>query len=138
MFCRKCGKPNPDDSRFCEGCGKSFVDTGDHASGNTGRFTSDQDPFLGQTIAGTFRLDSVLGRGGMGVVYLATNLRINAQMALKVLALNLAQEARDMAGKASAKVRSRIQERDLKRSITGPGDRLRLRGHPGRHQQTAD
>ena len=54
------------------------------------------------------------------------------------LALNLAQEARDMAGKASAKVRSRIQERDLKRSITGPGDRLRIRGHPGRHQQTAD
>ena len=92
MFCRKCGKPNPDDSRFCEGCGKSFVDTGDHASGNTGRFTSDQDPFLGQTIAGTFRLDSVLGRGGMGVVYLATNLRINAQMALKVLALNLAHD----------------------------------------------
>ncbi|HMR77443.1 MAG TPA: serine/threonine-protein kinase, partial [Polyangiaceae bacterium] len=40
---------------------------------------------LGQTVAGKYRVESVLGRGGMGAVYAATHLGINKRVALKFL-----------------------------------------------------
>src|SRR3954469_26026687 len=46
---------------------------------------------LGSTIGG-YRLESVAGRGGMGVVYLATQLRLDRPVALKVIAPDLAQD----------------------------------------------
>ncbi len=44
-----------------------------------------KDPLLGQELA-DFRLLSVLGRGGMGVVYEAEDLALRRKVALKVLA----------------------------------------------------
>jgi serine/threonine-protein kinase len=46
------------------------------------------DPRVGTTIAG-YRLDAVIGRGGMGVVYLAEHLRLQRRVALKLLAPEL-------------------------------------------------
>jgi serine/threonine-protein kinase len=43
------------------------------------------DVQIGGEIAG-YRIDSVIGRGGMGVVYLAEHLRLKRNVALKVLA----------------------------------------------------
>ncbi|MFQ5844766.1 MAG: serine/threonine-protein kinase, partial [Planctomycetota bacterium] len=42
------------------------------------------DPFVGRTIDG-FRIDSLIGRGGMGTVYRATQLSLNRPVALKIL-----------------------------------------------------
>src|SRR5271165_4378336 len=48
-------------------------------------------PLVGDEFAG-FRVRSVLGRGGMSVVYQAENLRLSSVIALKVLAPELAAD----------------------------------------------
>ena len=48
---------------------------------------------IGGEIAG-YRVESILGRGGMGVVYLAEHLRLKRKVALKVLAPELSADER--------------------------------------------
>ena len=47
------------------------------------------DPQVGTELAG-YRIESLLGRGGMSVVYLAEDLRLERKVALKLLAAGLA------------------------------------------------
>src|SRR5439155_5272015 len=51
------------------------------------------EPRIGSEIAG-YRIKSVIGRGGMGVVYLAEHLRLKRKVALKVLVPELASDER--------------------------------------------
>ena len=48
-------------------------------------------PLVGEEFAG-YRLVSVLGRGGMSVVFRADNMRLGNEVALKVLAPALAND----------------------------------------------
>ncbi|HEX9235421.1 MAG TPA: serine/threonine-protein kinase, partial [Actinomycetota bacterium] len=49
------------------------------------------DPRVGSELAG-YRIDQLIGRGGMGVVYLAEDLTLGRKVALKLLAPELAQD----------------------------------------------
>jgi streptogramin lyase/predicted Ser/Thr protein kinase len=49
------------------------------------------EPAIGSTLAG-YRIDRLIARGGMGVVYMATHLALERQVALKVIARHLAEQ----------------------------------------------
>jgi class 3 adenylate cyclase/tRNA A-37 threonylcarbamoyl transferase component Bud32/tetratricopeptide (TPR) repeat protein len=51
------------------------------------------DPLIGTDVAG-YRVETLIGRGGMSVVYLAEHLSLGRRVALKVLAPELARDAR--------------------------------------------
>lgn len=53
--------------------------------------TMDPDPRVGTELAG-YRIERVLGRGGMSIVYLAEHLRLHRKVALKVLSPELSED----------------------------------------------
>ena len=54
---------------------------------------ANDDALIGTVLEGRFQIESVLGEGGMGRVYLAEELRLRRRCAVKVLLPDLAQDA---------------------------------------------
>jgi serine/threonine-protein kinase len=71
--CPECRQSIDDQSRFCPYCGAAV--TPDEAP----------DPFIGVTVNGKFRVEALLGQGGMGRVYRARHLTLDRPVVLKML-----------------------------------------------------
>jgi serine/threonine-protein kinase len=90
LACPACERPVAElNARFCAACGHRF------ASPSLERIeerSTAADPLVGRTLADRYRIEEVIGRGGMGVVYRIEHTRIGKAMAMKLLHGDLARD----------------------------------------------
>ncbi|MBI1967716.1 MAG: protein kinase [Gemmatimonadetes bacterium] len=90
MECLKCHTPLPDNSRFCFACGA------DQTGGGTATATSGEleglQARLQRIVEGKYQLKRMLGKGGMGAVFLAQDLTLDREVAIKVLPPDISQD----------------------------------------------
>jgi serine/threonine-protein kinase len=72
--CPECQGPLDESARFCTGCGAAIAPA-----------APPLDPLLGAVVNGKFRVEALIGQGGMGRVYRARHLTLDRAVVLKLL-----------------------------------------------------
>ena len=97
MNCPSCSTETAPHAQFCAACGNVLP-----------RETAG-DPYIGQVVARKYRVDKLLGEGGMGRVYRANQLVLEKPVVLKLLHPTLQKDARTVARfQREAKAASRL------------------------------
>jgi serine/threonine protein kinase len=86
MRCAHCASPLPDSSPFCTNCGADVRDpAATPAASLDDAGVAKLTRLLREETAGEYEIERELARGGMGVVYLATETQLRRRVAIKVL-----------------------------------------------------
>jgi eukaryotic-like serine/threonine-protein kinase len=92
MECLKCHTPLPDGSKFCYACGADVTGGGTmRTSGSYG--TDGLMNKLQRLVEGKYKVERMLGKGGMGAVFLAHDLTLEREVAIKVLPPDISMDA---------------------------------------------
>jgi len=86
MRCAHCASPLPSGGEFCTNCGadvRDLASTTPAALDDAG--VAKLTRLLREQTAGEYEIERELARGGMGVVYLATEIQLRRRVAIKVL-----------------------------------------------------
>jgi hypothetical protein len=92
MICVNCNTPIPENSRYCLSCG---VDTSDPGTGPRIELNVASEHLFTQlraAVVDRYDLKDLLGRGGMGAVFLATDRKLERPVAIKVLPPDLSHD----------------------------------------------
>jgi eukaryotic-like serine/threonine-protein kinase len=82
LLCTSCGADAGDHSRFCPSCGSSVTRS------------AERDDYIGRTVRGIYRVEQLIGEGGMGKVFRAHHVRLRKTVVLKVLRHTLLSDSR--------------------------------------------
>jgi len=88
--CVKCHTPLPDHSKFCFACGAD--QTGGGADAATSGQVESLMTRLQRIVEGKYKLERLVGKGGMGAVFLAQDLTLDREVAIKVLPPDISQD----------------------------------------------
>lgn len=80
--CTHCGSRFSNDARFCPYDGEPTRDATPRGA----------DAFIGTILAGRYRIESILGEGGMGIVYRAVHVELDKRVAVKMLRADMAND----------------------------------------------
>src|SRR5437667_7984320 len=76
--------------KVCPVCFREYSDTTTLCSVDAAVLRNPDDPLVGQTLAGKYRIEKLIKRGGMGAVYLGKHVLMDKTVAVKVLHPSLA------------------------------------------------
>jgi len=85
MECARCPTPVPENAKFCHSCGSAVSGPDGATAAIDSSELQQMEALLRSDTATEFTIERLLGRGGMAVVYLATEIHLDRKVAIKVL-----------------------------------------------------
>jgi len=94
--CSSCGAENTQDSEFCKKCATPLTHLKKEPIPTQTLEVPKEELSTGLTFAGRYRIIEELGKGGMGKVYKATDIKINEKVALKLIMPEIASDKKTL------------------------------------------